>query len=67
MNMTKIVVVFLAMSLTYAQAFAASDRCVVKESAGRTVVLECNKKAGNFKVDDRVKVKTAKRKPIEGC
>lgn len=48
-------------------SFAASDKCVVKETKGKTVVLECRKSSDNFKVNDRVKVKSTRSNQIEGC
>lgn len=57
----------LCISFGTMDVFGASDKCVVKESNGQTVVLECNKKSGNFKIDDKVKVKTVRTKRVEGC
>ncbi len=61
-KMQVIFVVLAIISYAAANVYGASDRCVVKESRGQTVVLECNKKSGNFKVNDKVKVKTARTK-----
>lgn len=47
--------------------FSASDKCVVKETQGNTVVLECTKKSKNFKANDTVKVKSMRKASVEGC
>lgn len=63
--MRKVVVTFIIvqlMFLTGAPCYSASDRCVVKKTEGNTVVLSCSKKSGNFKVNDKVKVKTDRKK-----
>jgi len=68
--MKKILMLILAVcffSVGVGPVFAASDRCVVKETKGKTVVLECRKNGGNFEVEDRVKIKTSRSKQIEGC
>lgn len=48
-------------------AFSASDKCEVKQVKGSSVVLECGKKSGNFKVKDKVKIKSMRTKSVEGC
>ena len=63
--MKKILSVFLLVQLLFfgvQSGFGASDRCVVTKTEGTTVVLECSKKSGNFKVNDRVKVKSNRQK-----
>ena len=67
--MKKILFVFLVAQLLFTGAqsgFSASDRCVVTKTQGSTVVLECSKKSENFRVDDKVKVKSVRTKNVEG-
>lgn len=45
---------------------AASVKCTVKSVDGSTVTMDC-KKASKLHAGDAVKVKTAKKKAIEGC
>ncbi len=42
-------------------------KCEVTAVEGVTVTLDCGKKAGKFKVGSKVKVKSAKKKAVEGC
>ncbi len=68
MKKTMIVTLVLQVLLTSAPAaFSASDKCVVRETKGRTVILECTKKSKNFNVSDTVKVKSMRKKTVEGC
>ncbi|WP_457574141.1 hypothetical protein [Desulfolithobacter sp.] len=46
---------------------AATAKCTVTEIKENVVVLDCGKRAAKFKVDDKVKIKTVKKKAIEGC
>ena len=48
-------------------AFAASGKCTVKEIKDSIVTMDCGTTAAKLKVGDQVKVKTAKKKAIEGC
>lgn len=66
--MKKILSVFLFVQLSFIgvqSVFSASDRCVVTQTQGNTVVLECSKKIGNFNVDDKVKVKSVRIKNVK--
>ena len=47
--------------------FAASTTCTVSSVDGPMVTLDCGKKADDLAVGTTVKVKTAKKKAIEGC
>jgi len=46
---------------------AGSTKCTVTEVTDTMVILDCGKAADKLKAGDAVKVKTAKRKAIEGC
>ena len=54
-------------SLSASAAFAATAKCTVTEIKENIITLDCGKTADKLKVDDQVKVKTAKKKAIEGC
>ncbi|MCI5148582.1 MAG: hypothetical protein D3916_04190 [Candidatus Electrothrix sp. MAN1_4] len=51
-------------------AFAATEKCKVTAAEVKdekaVVTMECDKDA-QFKVDDRVKVRTQKKQAVEGC
>ena len=55
------------MASTAVASFAASVKCEVESVSGSTVTLDCGKKASKLKVGSKVKVKSAKKKAIEGC
>jgi hypothetical protein len=67
----KIITLLMAMAFTVGVAgvsmAAKSIKCEVKAIDGKTLTLECKKGADTFKVGSKVKVKSAKRKPVEGC
>lgn len=48
-------------------ALAASGKCTVTAVKDNVVTLDCGKAAAKIKVGETVKVKTAKKKAIEGC
>ena len=52
---------------TVSVSVAASVKCEVKSVEGATVVLDCGNKAEKLDVGSTVKVKSAKKKAIEGC
>ena len=56
--------VLLCMSIN---GFSASNRCVVKRSEGKTLILECRDHTDNFKKGSSVKIKTDRKAQIEGC
>ena len=47
--------------------FSASNRCEVKRSEGKTLILECRDNTDNFKKGSSVKIKTDRKALIEGC
>ncbi len=55
------------LTLTSGVALAASGKCTVTEIKDSVVTLDCGKAAARMKVGDEVKVKTARKKAIEGC
>lgn len=68
MRKTTLLLATIAMfSLTSGVALAASGKCTVTEIKENVVTLDCGKTAAKMKVGDEVKVKTAKKKAIEGC
>lgn len=48
-------------------ALAASAKCTIKQVTDTTVTMDCGKKADKFSAGQQVKVKSAKKKAIEGC
>lgn len=49
-------------------AMAASDKCVVVESSGKRIVLECRKETAKFREGTGVKIKSDnKGAAVEGC
>jgi hypothetical protein len=46
---------------------AASVKCTVSKVSGNTAILDCGNKAAKLTVGTDVKVRTAKKKAIEGC
>lgn len=54
-------------TLTSSVALAASGKCTVIEIKDNVVTLDCGTIAAKLKVGDEVKIKTAKKKAIEGC
>lgn len=65
--MKKIVTVVMvaAFALSAGTALAASETCTVDAVDGDKVTMTC--KASKMKAGDKVKVKAAKKKAIEGC
>ena len=59
------VVMVVAFALSAGSAFAGSEKCTVDTVAGDTVTMTC--KGTAMKAGDSVKVKSAKKKAIEGC
>ncbi len=47
--------------------FAASSKCMVTAIEDNKVILDCGKKAEKFEVGTEVKIKSMKKKAIEGC
>ena len=54
-------------TLTASVGVAGSIQCTVTTVTDNVVTLDCGKKSTKLKVGDRVKVKTAAKKAIEGC
>jgi hypothetical protein len=46
---------------------AASAKCTVKAIDENVVTLDCGKKAATLEVGSKVKIKSVKKKAIEGC
>jgi hypothetical protein len=68
--MKKLIATTLAIFLIAASAsssIAASAKCTVTAVDKSVVTLDCGDKADKFTVGAKVKVKTAKKKAIEGC
>lgn len=55
-------IVFVMSSWSY----GASDKCTVMEAENNILVLKCNKKTELFQVNDTIKIKSMKKKSIEG-
>ena len=67
----RIITLLMAMAFTVGVAgvsvAAKSVTCKVSAVDGNTVTLDCKKGADKLKVGSKVKVKSAKKKAIEGC
>ncbi|MCB2180893.1 MAG: hypothetical protein KQH63_02570 [Desulfobulbaceae bacterium] len=50
-----------------ASGLAASAKCTVTSIEENKVILDCGSKADKFEAGSQVKIKSAKRKAIEGC
>jgi hypothetical protein len=48
-------------------SYSASDNCTVVKTEKNQITLDCGKKADQFKVDDKIKIKSVKQKSVEGC
>ena len=60
------VVMVVAFALSAGIAMAATVKCTVDGVSGDKVTMTC-KKADTLKAGDKVTVKAAKKKAIEGC
>lgn len=68
--MKKVLVILAAVQLVLVLSvwsFAVSDKCTVVRAENNKLILECNKKTGTFQVNDKIKIKSMKKKSIEGC
>ena len=64
---TMIMTLFLAGGLSGTAIAAKSLECTVTSVKDNIVTLDCGDKADKINVGKTVKVKTAKKKAIEGC
>ena len=53
--------------LFISMAMAASDKCVVVETDGNHLTLECKKETNGFQPGMEVKIKSVRRAAVEGC
>ncbi|MBU0965331.1 MAG: hypothetical protein KKA54_03010 [Proteobacteria bacterium] len=68
--MKKITSTLLAIAFALSTAgavFAASGKCTVVAVDDNKVTLDCGSNAGDFPVGTDVKIKSEKKKAIEGC
>ncbi|THB71299.1 MAG: hypothetical protein D6B25_18980 [Desulfobulbaceae bacterium] len=66
--MKKIITLVTLLSLVFpVSLIAASNRCVVKESEGKVLVIECQKEVERFPKGTKIKIKTDRVKSVEGC
>ena len=64
---TMLMILFLASSINGTAIAAKSIRCTVSTVEDTVVTLDCGDKAEKLDVGNTVKVKTARKKAIEGC
>jgi hypothetical protein len=66
---TTLLLTALAMipALTAGVSLAATGKCTVTAIKDNIVTMDCGKDAAKLKTGDAVKVRTAKKKAIEGC
>ncbi len=65
--MLTLVLAMAFVASTATVSLAKSADCEVKSVEGSTVTMDCGSDAGDLKAGDKVKVKPAKKKAIEGC
>ena len=68
--MKKTIITFVAivsLSLAGSSVFAKTVKCTVTSVDNATVVMDCGSKASALNAGQAVKVKSAKKKAIEGC
>ncbi len=68
--MKKLISVLLAVAFVMTStgvSLAASSKCTVTAVEDNKVILDCGKKAADFKAGTKVKIKSMKKKAIEGC
>lgn len=53
--------------LLAAHSYGASDNCTVVKTEKNQLILNCGKKADQFQVNDKIKIKSMRKKSIEGC
>jgi len=64
---TMMMALFLAASISGTAIAAKSVKCTVTSVKDSIVTMDCGEKADKLAVGSTVKVKTAKKKAIEGC
>ena len=68
--MKKVLVILAAVQLVLVLSiwsFGASDKCTVVRAKDNKLILECSKKTERFQINDKIKIKSMKKKSIEGC
>ncbi len=48
-------------------SMAASDKCVVVNSEGKMLTLECKKSTNSFQEGTEIKIKSSRKPAVEGC
>lgn len=66
-NVIIAVLVIFNLMLTGAPVFAASAKCEIVSVEGDILVLDCGKRAAKFEAGKKVKIKTVKKRQVEGC
>ena len=68
-TMKTVIVAATIISIAFASGLviAASDRCVVEKSEGKTLVITCRKDTKGFKPGSEIKIKTSRKAALEGC
>ena len=57
----------ISIALSSGLVIAASDRCVVEKSEGKTLVITCRKDTNGFKPGTEIKIKSSRKAALEGC
>jgi hypothetical protein len=68
--MKKVLIILAAVQLVLVLSiwsFGASDKCTVVRAQDNKLILECSKKTERFQINDKIKIKSMKKKNIEGC
>lgn len=68
--MKKILSILAAVQLIFIMSsfsYAASGKCTVVRVEKNQLTLDCGKKRGTFQVNDKIKIKSIKKKSVEGC
>ena len=62
----KQILVMIAVLLFATTSYGASDKCTVVKTENNQLILDCGKKADQFQVNDKIKIKSVKQKSAEG-
>ncbi len=66
----KTVILYLVIVLitgVYQNAIAASGKCTVVEVQGQRMIIDCEQRTKGFAEGSKIKIKTEKKKVVEGC
>lgn len=62
-----IVTLLLLLTGSFSTALAASGKCTVVEVQGQRMIIECDQRTKGFSQGSKIKIKTDRKKAVEGC